>query len=54
MAKLEDIKKAGQRLAFRSAAADVFDLTAPLNAAFQRHGVASPLIPHNPEDMIQH
>lgn len=54
MAKIEDVKKASQRLAFRSGAENVFDLMGPLKAAFQRQGVDLPLGPHDPMDTMQH
>ena len=53
MAKVDDIKKAGQRLAFRSAAEDVFDLMGPLKTAFQKQGMDLPLGPHDPMDTVQ-
>ena len=53
MAKAEDVKKAGQRLAFRSGAENVFDLMGPLKTAFQKQGMDLPLGPHNPADDIQ-
>lgn len=53
MAKVEDIKKAEKRLAFRSGAENVFDLTGPLKAAFQKQGIDLPLGPHDSADTMQ-
>ena len=53
MAKVEDIKKAGSKLAFRSATENVFDLMAPLKAAFQKQGMDLPLGLHDPMDKVQ-
>lgn len=53
MAKIEDVKKAEKRLAFHSGTENVFDLMAPLRAAFQKQGIDLPVGPMEPTDAMQ-